>query len=65
MNIHPKSGKIGGDYFSAQKNWRKRCVNEGGNISQKKCVNHKNVMNFVTKFVRIFNEIKIVYYLKN
>ena len=25
--IHPKGGKIGGDYFSAQKNWRKKCVN--------------------------------------
>ena len=25
--IHSKSEKIGGVYFSAQKNWRKKCVN--------------------------------------
>ena len=26
-SIHPKSEKIGGDYLSAQKNWRKKCEN--------------------------------------
>ena len=47
--IHPKSEKIGGDYLSAQKYWRKKCVNLGDKILQQKCVNHPNVMNFVTK----------------
>ena len=34
-SIHPKSG----DYFSAQKNWRKKCVNQDNKMPQKKCVN--------------------------
>ena len=47
--IHPKSEKIGGDYLSAQKNWRKNCVNLDDKILRQKGVNHQNVMNFVTK----------------
>ena len=48
-SIYPKSGKIGGDYLAAQKNWRKKCVNLDDKILRQKCVNHPNVMNFVTK----------------
>ena len=47
--IHPKSGKNGGDYLSAQKNWRKKCINLDDKILRQKCVNHQNVMNFVAK----------------
>ena len=36
LHIHPKSGKIGGDYFSAQKNWRKKCVFKDNKILRKK-----------------------------
>ena len=46
---HPKSEKIGGDYLSAQKNWRKKCVNLDDKILRQKCVNHQNFMNFVEK----------------
>ena len=47
--IHPKSETFGGDYFSAQKNWRKKCGNQDKNILWKKCVNRKNVMYLATK----------------
>ena len=47
--IHPKSGKIGGDYLAAQKNWRKKCVNLDDKILRQKGVNRQNVMNFVSK----------------
>ena len=30
--IHSKSGTIGGANFTAQKNWRKKCVNRDKNI---------------------------------
>ena len=43
--IHPKSGKNGGDYLSAQKNWRKKCVNINDKILRQKGINHKHVMN--------------------
>ena len=43
--IHPKSEKIGGVYLSAQKNWRKKCVNLDDKILRQKGINHKNVMN--------------------
>ena len=33
IQLHPKSEKIGGDYLSAQKNLRKKCVN----LDDKKC----------------------------
>ena len=45
MIIHPKSRKNGGDYLSAQKNWRKKCVNLDDKILRQKGINHKNVMN--------------------
>ena len=49
MIIHPKNKLIGGDYLSAQKNWRKKCVNLYDKILGQTCVNHPNVMNFVAK----------------
>ena len=39
--IHPKSEKIGGYYFSAQTNWRKKCIQRNDKILRKKSVNHK------------------------
>ena len=44
-----KKQKNGRDYLSYQKNWRKKCVNLDDMILRQKCVNHPNVMNFVTK----------------
>ena len=38
VHIHPKSERIGGDYFSAQKYWRKKCVNLDDKILERKCV---------------------------
>ena len=39
--IHPKNEKIGGDYLSAQKNWRKKCVNLDDKILRQKGIIHK------------------------
>ena len=47
--IHPKIGKIGRDYFSVQKKMAEKCVNRDDKIPWKKYVNHKNVVNLVTK----------------
>ena len=48
-DIHPKSKTNGGDYLSSQKSCRKKCRNLDDKILRQKCVNHPNVMNFVTK----------------
>ena len=45
-SIHPKSG----DYSSAQNSWRKKALNRDGKILRQKCVNHENVMDFVTRY---------------
>ena len=44
-----KAEKIGRDYLSAQKNWRKKCKNLDDKILRQKCVSHPNVMRCVTK----------------
>jgi len=35
--IDTKRGKIGGDYFSAQKSWHKKCISQDNKILQEKC----------------------------
>ena len=47
--MHSKSEQIGGVYFSAQKNWRKKCVNGDEKCSRQIYENHENESNFVVK----------------
>ena len=44
--IHSKSEQIGGVYFSGQKNWRKKCVNDDDKFSRQLYINDENASSF-------------------
>ena len=48
-DIHSENQNIGGAIFSAQKNWREKCVNCNNKILQSMYVNHEHSINFVIR----------------